>query len=276
VGVTGYRVFRDGGTTPITTTGANATSFGDTGLAASSTHTYVVEAFDAAGNKATSAASAPVTTQAATTTPPPAAGIAHRASSFAANATATTLGIPAPVGAKSGDVEVAAIAVRGNPTITAPTGWTLVRSDVNSTTMKQAVYTHVVGATEPATYTWTLSSSQAAAGGIQAYSGVSTVTPVDVHGGQFNASSASVTAPAITTTKANAQVIGFFGTALATTFTAPTGMAERGDVASSAGTFKVTVEGADVAKATTGATGTKVATSAAGAANIGQLVALAP
>ena len=273
VGVAGYRVFRDGGTTPIATVNTG-TSFSDAGLTASSTHTYVVEAFDAAGNKATSTASAPVTTQAAATQPPP-AGIAHRASSFAANATATTLTIPKPATAQANDVAVMAIAVRGNPTITAPTGWTLVRTDTNSTTMRQAIYRKVLGATEPTSYTWTLSSAQAAAGGIQAYSGVSSVTPVDVNGGQFNASSTSVTAPSITTTKANAQVIGFFGTSVATTFTAPTGMTERGDVASSAGTFKVTVEGADVAKATTGATGTKVATAAAGA-SIGQLVALAP
>ena len=47
-------------------------------------------------------------------------------------------------------------------------------------------------------------------------------------------------------------------------------------MASSAGTFKVTLEGADVARGATGATGTVVAKAAAAAANVGQLLVLAP
>ena len=53
-------------------------------------------------------------------------------------------------------------------------------------------------------------------------------------------------------------------------------MTERGDVASSAGTFKVTVEGADVARHAAGATGAAAAKAVDAAANVGQLVALAP
>ena len=53
-------------------------------------------------------------------------------------------------------------------------------------------------------------------------------------------------------------------------------MTERGDVASTAGTFKVTVEGADVSQAAAGATGTRAAKAVGSAANVGQLVALAP
>jgi hypothetical protein len=66
VGVTGYKVFRDGGTTPIGTVTAG-TTFADTGLAASSTHRYTVVAVDAAGNEATPS-SAEATTLAATKT----------------------------------------------------------------------------------------------------------------------------------------------------------------------------------------------------------------
>ena len=169
-----------------------------------------------------------------------------------------------------------AIAARGTPTITPPAGWSQVRLDANSTTMRQVVFTHVAAASEPASYTWKLSSSQAAAGVVIAYGGVSTVTPVNVAGGQINASNASVTAPSVTTTKAGAQLVGFFGTGAATTFTPPSAMTERGDVASSAGTFKVTVEGADVSQAAAGATGTRAAKAVGSAANVGQLVALAP
>ncbi len=56
VGVTGYKIFRAG--TLVNTTAA--TTFQDTGLSPSTTHSYTVAAFDAAGN--TSAQSAPAST----------------------------------------------------------------------------------------------------------------------------------------------------------------------------------------------------------------------
>jgi len=261
-------VFRNGAQigTPATT------SFSDTTAAPGTTYNYTVAAVDAAGNASVQSAGVPATTPGGQTT----SGVTLHGSSFAANLTASSLTIPAPAGAQPGDVEVMAIAARGAPTLTAPAGWTLVRQDANGTTMRQTIYTHVVGTGEPASYTWTWSTAQAAAGGILAYGGVSTVTPVNVSGGQANVSATSVTAPSVTTTKAGAQLVGFFGTGAATTFTAPGGMTEQGDVASSAGTFKVTLEGADVPRPAAGATGTAAAKAANAAANVGQLVALAP
>src|SRR5205085_7231786 len=64
VGVAGYQVFRDGGTTPIGTV-TTGTTFADTGLATGSTHTYTVVAFDAAGNQSPPSATASATTQTA-------------------------------------------------------------------------------------------------------------------------------------------------------------------------------------------------------------------
>jgi hypothetical protein len=58
-GVSGYQVFRDGGTTPIATVGASTSSYNDTGLSAGTTHTYTVTAFDYALN--VSAPSLPAT-----------------------------------------------------------------------------------------------------------------------------------------------------------------------------------------------------------------------
>jgi chitodextrinase len=60
VGVTGYRVFRNA--SQIGT--ATNTSFSDTGLAASTTYTYAVAAFDAAGNPSAQSASVSATTPA--------------------------------------------------------------------------------------------------------------------------------------------------------------------------------------------------------------------
>jgi chitodextrinase len=60
VGVAGYRVYRDGNTTtPVGTTAS--TTFTDSGLATGSNHSYVVVAYDAAGN-----VSGPATTSAST------------------------------------------------------------------------------------------------------------------------------------------------------------------------------------------------------------------
>ena len=58
VAITGYRIFRNG--TEIVTTAA--TTYNDTGLAASSTYTYTVLAYDAAGNSSNQSTSATATT----------------------------------------------------------------------------------------------------------------------------------------------------------------------------------------------------------------------
>lgn len=48
VGVTSYKIYRDGGTTPIAT--PTGTTYNNTGLTASTAHSYTVSACDAAGN----------------------------------------------------------------------------------------------------------------------------------------------------------------------------------------------------------------------------------
>src|SRR3954447_22332000 len=98
VGVTGYRVFRNGAQigTPATT------SFSDTTAAPGTTYNYTVAAVDAAGNASVQSAGVPATTPGGQTT----SGVTLHGSSFAANLTASSLTIPAPAGAQPGDVEV--------------------------------------------------------------------------------------------------------------------------------------------------------------------------
>src|SRR6266480_3426955 len=67
VGVSGYRVYRNG--TQIATT--SATSFANTGLAASTTYSYTVAAYDVAGNLSAQSSSASATTPAPPDTTPP-------------------------------------------------------------------------------------------------------------------------------------------------------------------------------------------------------------
>src|SRR5206468_2475353 len=71
VGVSGYRVYRNG--TQIATT--SATSFPNTGLSPSTTYTYAVAAFDAAGNLSAQSSPASATTPAAPDTTPPTVSI---------------------------------------------------------------------------------------------------------------------------------------------------------------------------------------------------------
>ena len=64
----GYRLYRDGAATALATVNALATAYADNGLTASTQYSYVVRAFDVAGNESMPSAAAVATTQA---TPPP-------------------------------------------------------------------------------------------------------------------------------------------------------------------------------------------------------------
>jgi hypothetical protein len=203
-------------------------------------------------------------------------GIAFRGASSAANTGTATLSIDRPSATLPGDVMVATIDVRGAPTVTAPLGWTLVRTDVDGNVMKKATYVRVAGSAEPVAYTWTFSKAQAASGGILAFSGVDPASPVDAVGGQVNAKSSAVTAPSITTTVSGDVLVGLFGTSVPATLTPPSGMVERFDVASTTSKYRVASEGADEPWLLPGPTGTRTAEATAAGQNIGQLVALRP
>lgn len=189
----------------------------------------------------------------------------------AASSATTSLSIPRPVGVTSGDVMLAAVVVSGKPTLTAPSGWTLVRSDGG----KGYLYWKAAGGSEPSSYVWTLSKNGSSAGGIAAYAGVSASSPILDSSGQINASSTSVTAPSITSVS-GARVVGFFGLGKGTSVTSPSGMSELFDLNSGSGSKQVTLEASDMAWSGSGSTGSKVATAADAAGNLGQLVALRP
>ena len=67
MGVTGYKVMRNGSLAGSTTT---ALTYSDTGLAASTTYSYTVEAVDAAGNVSPPSTAVTATTLTSDTTPP--------------------------------------------------------------------------------------------------------------------------------------------------------------------------------------------------------------
>ena len=204
-------------------------------------------------------------------------GIAFRSASAGSNATTATLTIAAPSSVVAGDVMVAGVDVRGNPSITPPAGWSLVRMDSIATQMRQALYVHVAGGSEPSAYTWSFGKSQSAAGAILVYAGVDSASPIDAHSGAVNdVGSTAVLAPTLTTTGTDEMLIGFFGVVTAKTFTPPAGMIERSDLTSTGGLYPISASTADQVQAIAGATGDRIATASGSAKNIGQLVALRP
>ncbi|HEY5807989.1 MAG TPA: PQQ-dependent sugar dehydrogenase [Povalibacter sp.] len=62
--LSGYRLYRNGATTALATVNAPATTYADTGLTASTQYSYVVRAFDGAGNESSPSASISATTSA--------------------------------------------------------------------------------------------------------------------------------------------------------------------------------------------------------------------
>jgi Domain of unknown function (DUF1929)/Bacterial Ig domain/Kelch motif len=209
--------------------------------------------------------------------PPPGSGITFRAASAGANAAATSLVVPKPTGTAAGDVLLASVAVRGVPAMSAPAGWSLVRVDPRGTILKQAVYVKVAAATEPGSYMWTFSASKPAAGGIAAFAGVDTASPVNASGGQANLSGTAVTAPSVTTTVPNTMLVSLYGYAPLAGLTPPAGMTERWEVGSAPGTTNPVVSAGAVAmQAAPGATGSRTATASKKVNSVGQLVALKP
>lgn len=177
----------------------------------------------------------------------------------------TNVTVNVPSGVSNGQALVANVGFTGGSgvTVTPPAGWTLIRRDDNGTTLGNALYWRIANS-EPASYTWTLSSSQNNSGSMIAYSTVDQANPIGAHGGQANSSSTNVTAPSITTLYESSVVLFFGGILAVTTLTPPSGFTERLDVNSA--TF------ADQVFSTPGATGTVTAVAASAGVSLAALV----
>jgi outer membrane protein assembly factor BamB len=191
----------------------------------------------------------------------------------------SSIAITRPAGTQKGDVLVAVIAVRPNTiTITAPSGFTLVRREDQTTgnTNAVAVYQKIATASEPASYTFGATGNTGIAGGVLAFSGVDNTTPVDVSNSSAIGNGTSFAAPSVTTTIANTMIVTAHEFSSSERFTPPGGMTEAIDVASLAPSNSggVAVEANYRAQAAIGATGTLTAT-AAGNADTGATVTLA-
>jgi hypothetical protein len=178
----------------------------------------------------------------------------------------TTLPLSRPAGTTSGDVLLAVIAhqVGQFRNMTPPAGWTAVPNTdwAEGNNVRIHAWYKVAGSSEPASYTFTLTggSGQDISGGMLAISGASSTSPIHVAGGAANPNaSRSVTAPSITTTLPDALLLYGGACNNAYTFTAPPGMTEQWDRATSSANSRVSTEVATQAFPTPGATGDRTA-----------------
>jgi len=202
---------------------------------------------------------------------------------FALRPDPNVLVIDKPAGTVQNDVMIASVGVRpSSATITTPSGWTLVRrtNNGNSNSNSLAVYWKRAGSSEPASYSWSLSGSNQAVGGIQSFFGIDTASPPyeSNQTGQTTANGTAHATPSVTTTVANAMLVTSHTYSSNRTWSPPSGMTEAFDI--SLGTDPATgqaIEGNYEVQATAGSTGTKSAT-AAGDADVGvtHILALRP
>jgi hypothetical protein len=199
-----------------------------------------------------------------------------------------SLDLDMPSGTVEGDVIIAGLAIKGggNTSITTvPSGWSLLdqKRDTGSGTthITQVVYYKVATAGESGPYQWQFTSNKAS-GVIISITNVDSNNPIDTSLGQVNASSATVTAPSITTANANEQLVGIFGTStgtnqalLFTGSTMDTFSAQSMSTGGGAGSRTGSGLGSSL-QAAAGSTGTKTATADTAAVNIGHLIAIKP
>lgn len=121
----------------------------------------------------------------------------------------TSFSVPLPAGWQQFDllVMVAALANSGTPTITTPSGWTLIDSQAASSPRAYFLY-KIAGATE-SNPTWLVSVSGGSyAASIVAIGGVNTSTPLDTHGtNRTSSTSTSQVTPSITPSQNNSLIV---------------------------------------------------------------------
>lgn len=193
-----------------------------------------------------------------------AAGIRFRSAGKGSTDSGSVIVVNRPAGVATGDVMLAVLSWDGAASIAAPTGWTVIREDVQATLPKrQKLFYRVATAVEPATYTFTATGVAPAdgVGVISAYRGVDTASPVDVHGGQaqVNPPDPLITAPSVTpTASAGRMLVGFFSASSKGVITSAPGMTERAEI-QAADANDYALEVADEAIPPLVATGTRVA-----------------
>lgn len=156
--------------------------------------------------------------------------------------------------------------------VAAPSGWVEVSGSpfAAGTSFWAHVFYKILGGSEPANYTWSWTGSVWREGGALALLDTDQTTPIDQIAGQSNASSTTITAPAVTPSVNNTLllVLGFYFNDGA--YTSNTGMTERIDFGGRAFTMAT-----ETGPAATVSSGTNTFTSSVSAAvNVGVAIAV--
>jgi hypothetical protein len=236
-------------------------SQGLSGLSASTQYHYRVQSKDGFGQVSVSGDGTFTTTNAPPVLP------AFRSASTVTNGTT----VSRPSGVVSGDLLLATLEVDADPaTVSAPAGWTKLLDTVAAPGTGNAFHTQVwwklAGASEPASYSWTVGGGPWVDIGLQAYSNVSQTSPIDVSGGRDAGTTAAPTTPAVTTSGPNELVVALFVNFDSGSWTAGSGMTKRYDFDSN--------EAQDALQATAGSTGTRTATNSVNGPTTADIIVL--
>ena len=196
---------------------------------------------------------------ATTTAAPTVRSVSTGATSAYGGSTSQT--VPVPAGAAPGDVLVGVATAPVAPAgLSTPAGWSRVRLDDNGSGVETAVFVHVVGTSEPASYTWSFDRTNVAVV-VMAVSGVDTTDPVDASAAAFADYTSTVVAPSLTTTSADDLLVLFVGNQGGSGAAPQASMTKNGDVVSGdLYCCNVSSHVATQALGAAGATGTRTAT----------------
>jgi hypothetical protein len=163
--------------------------------------------------------------------------IKREATANAVNTTATgALTIARPTGTVPGDVLVACLALNTRRVVPGgtPADWVPIASETSIPNPHVFGYYKVAGASEPADYTWALSSPAQNSGGIARYSGVNTTKPIDaVVTSASKVAAVAGTIPGVVTTTSRTMLVGCMAansSTAAVTFASPAGMVDVWDL----------------------------------------------
>ena len=233
-------------------------------------HTFTVAATDQTGNVDPSPASRSWTVS----TGGGGAGIVRQATSVhVASSASNTATVTTPAGTSANDVLVACITMNGGTIPTTPSGWTRFAAVTSVSNPRVYGFYRVAGASESASYSWSLSSSVAHSVGVARYSGVDPTSPLDIATSAAGAAATSGTVPSMTTTSPNTMLAGCMGINTASTGVAITGPANMTQVWDLAGKRQ---EYDDAPQVPAGATGSRTWLFSASRAWAGWQIALRP
>lgn len=137
---------------------------------------------------------------------------------------------------------------------TPPSGFTFLRGEYGS-----GMWVKIATGSEPSTYTWTWTGTAGVAAGAIVQVEASGATTVNVHAHNVNGTSTNITCPSVNNGYGSAAVlVSFYESFTATTLTVPGSQTEVSGTSATGNTLAITV-GYDN-PATSGATGTRVAT----------------